>query len=153
MKIVLSRKGCDSAAGKLANVLLPNGAMMMLPIPEGRASSHPRTYQEINAGDQSLGLLIHDLSKGKIMPDTVAHLDPDLDKESVPRAPGWKPLFGQSGIAERHLQRMGIGPGDLFVFGVGSARLSYIMDDSATCPPTTAYMRSLAGCRWSNEST
>ncbi len=116
MKIVLSRKGCDSAAGKLANVILPDGTMAMLPIPEGRAGSHTRTYHHIMAGDHNLGALVHDLSNGRITPDTAAHLDPDLDARSVPRAPGWKPLFGQSGIAERHLQRMGVGSGDLFVF-------------------------------------
>ena len=116
MKLILSRKGCDSAAGKLANVILPSGTMAMLPIPEGRAGSHTRTYQEIVADDQSLGPLVYDLSKGTIAPDAPAHLDPDLDAGSVLRAPGWKPLFGQSGIAERHLQRMGVDIGDLFVF-------------------------------------
>lgn len=116
MKLILSRKGCDSAAGKLANVILPDGTMAMLPIPAQRAGSHTRTYQQIMVGDHNLGLLVHDLSKGTITPDAPAHLDPDLDVQSVPRAPGWKPLFGQSGIAERHLQRMGVGPGDLFVF-------------------------------------
>lgn len=116
MKIVLSRKGCDSAAGKLSNVILPPGTMAMLPIPEGRANSYTRTYGEITAGDHNLGALVHDLSKGSIDRDAPAHLDPDLDHGSVPRAPGWKPLFGQSGIAERHLQRMNVGSGDLFVF-------------------------------------
>jgi len=116
MKLILSRKGCDSAAGKLANVILPNGSMTMLPIPEGRAGSHSRTYQEIMAGEHNLGALVHDLSNGTIAPDAPAHLDPDLDMKSVPRAPGWKPLFGQAGIAERHLQRMGVSWGDVFVF-------------------------------------
>jgi hypothetical protein len=116
MKIVLSRKGCDSAAGKLANVVLPDGTIAMLPIPEGHTGSHARSYQHVNTGAQSLGPLVHDLSKGRITPNTLAHLDPDLDVGSVPRAPGWKPLFGQSGIAERHLQRMGVDVGDLFVF-------------------------------------
>jgi hypothetical protein len=90
--------------------------MAMLPIPEGRAGSYTRTYQQIVVGDYNLGSLVHDLSKGTIAPDAPAHLDPDLDVQSVQRASGWKPLFGQSGIAERHLQRMGIGSGDLFVF-------------------------------------
>jgi hypothetical protein len=116
MKLILSRKGCDSAAGKLANVILPDESMAMLPIPEGRASSHTRTYQDVNAGDYNLGALVHDLSNGTIAPNAPAHLDPDLDMRSVPRALGWKPLFGQSGIAERHLQRTGVGRGDLFVF-------------------------------------
>lgn len=116
MKIVLSRKGCDSAAGKLANVILPDGTLAMLPIPEGRAGSHTRTYGDIRVGDHNLGALVGDLSNGRITGNTPAHLDPDLDRRSVPRAPGWKPLFGQSGIAERHLQRMGVGQGDVFVF-------------------------------------
>ena len=34
----------------------------------------------------------------------------------MPRQPGWRPVFGQSGAAETHLQRQGVGPGDIFLF-------------------------------------
>lgn len=92
--------------------------MISLPIPE----THPqwltvtRPYQAIHAGDVNLGLLVADLTRRQIQPDAPAHLDPDLNAHSVPRLPGWKPLFGQAGAAEAHLQRRGVAAGDLFLF-------------------------------------
>src|SRR5215470_7476831 len=72
MKIILSRKGFDASVGKVASPIFPSGA------------------------------LVNDLTGGKIKPDTHAHLDPDLNKASIPRLAGWRPVFGQAGAAERH---------------------------------------------------
>lgn len=120
MKIILSRKGFDSAAGKVASPILPNGELCSLPIPGGE-SNRPIRYADIMAGDISLGTLVGDLTSGKrklekIGPDAEAHLDPDLRYSSIPREAGWKPIFGQDGAAESHLQRQGVSAGDLFVF-------------------------------------
>jgi len=65
---------------------------------------------------QSLGKVVHDLTRGRITPEMPAHLDPDLNAQSIPRLAGWKPLFGQAGAAERHLQNQGVGEGDVFLF-------------------------------------
>ena len=46
----------------------------------------------------------------------MCHLDPDLRKDVRDRLPGWKPAFGQSGIALAHLNNMGVSEGDLFLF-------------------------------------
>ena len=117
MKIILSRKGFDSACGGVASPILPDGRMVSLPIPEPRPGPEPRRYREIRAaGGVNLGALVRDLTRGRIRAADRAHLDPDLDVASVPRLPGWKPLFGQTGAAERHLQNQGVGPGDLFLF-------------------------------------
>src|SRR5262249_33090583 len=45
-----------------------------------------------------------------------AHLDPDLERSSRPRLPGWRPSLGQTGAASGHLSNQGVGPGDLFLF-------------------------------------
>jgi hypothetical protein len=49
--------------------------------------------------------------------EKVAHLDPDLRISTLPkRGRGWRPLFGQTGAAQSHLQNNEVGVGDLFLF-------------------------------------
>ena len=118
MKLILSRKGFDAANGRFPSPILPSGQLCSLPIPD----THPerqkslRRYAEIQTGDIPLGKLVADLSRGRIPPTTPTHLDPDLNTASVPRQTGWRPVFGQSGAAETHLRRQGVGPGDIFLF-------------------------------------
>jgi hypothetical protein len=116
MKIIFSRKGFDSGTGKVASPILPSGKLCSLPIPETLASVNPLRYQDILYDGQSVGTLVHDLTRGKILPGTPSHLDPDLNNASFPRRAGWKPAFGQVGAAERHLQNQCIGAGDVFLF-------------------------------------
>ena len=71
---------------------------------------------EIRLGSQPLGTIVNHLTQGKIQPDAIAHLDPDLNRDSIPRQVDLKPVFGQAGIAERHLQKEGVSEGDLFLF-------------------------------------
>lgn len=113
MKIVLSRKGFDSACGGAPSPLLPDGTMLSLPIPAAGAQ-HP--FRTIGKAGRRLGTLVEDLTRGRISQNTLAHLDPDLDRNSLPRLPGWRPAFGQTGAAATHLARCAIGPGDLFLF-------------------------------------
>lgn len=65
---------------------------------------------------QNLGGLVSKLTQRRIQPRCGAHLDPDLLADSLPRKRDWRPLFGQRGAALGHLQRQGIGLGDLFLF-------------------------------------
>lgn len=118
MKIILSRKGFDAANGRFPSPIFPDGALASLPIPETHPAGQKviRPYQAIQVGDVNMGKLVADLTRQQVQPSTPAHLDPDLNARSVPRSSGWKPLFGQAGAAEAHLQRMGIGEGDLFLF-------------------------------------
>jgi hypothetical protein len=116
MKIILSRKGFDSSTGKVASPILPSGKLCSLPIPETLTSENPLRYQDILYDGQSLGKLVHELTRGKIAPATPAHLDPDINIASVPRLPGWKAVFGQADAAESHLQNQGVGAGDVFLF-------------------------------------
>src|ERR1700733_4004030 len=112
MKIIFRRKGFDSSAGKKSSPIFPDGTMISLPIPN-KASTI--AYKDI-AGNvhASVGELGQDLAG---IPETHrAHLDPDLSPQSVLRVDGWRPLFGQEGAAESHLENQGIGPGDIFLF-------------------------------------
>ena len=112
MKLILSRKGFDSSSGGVPSPIFPDGTMISLPIPD-KAST--LAYKDI-AGNASasVGELVQDLA-GR--PQTHrAHLDPDLSSHSIPRRQGWRPLFGQEGAAERHLENQGVGPGDIFLF-------------------------------------
>lgn len=114
MKLILSRKGFDSGSGGCPSPIMPNGEMVSLPIPDKMA---PRTYAELNwAPGENMGDLIRDLAPIRVRSDHFAHLDPDLDPDTVARPEGWRPLFGQSGSSQSHLANCGIEAGDLFLF-------------------------------------
>lgn len=113
MKIVLSRKGFDSSNGGFPSPVLPDGTVVPLPIP---ARGSPTRFRDVRWGDSSLGALVEDLTRRRVRSDDRCHLDPDLQVGSLPRRPGWRPAFGQVDIAQRHLVREGVGPGDLFLF-------------------------------------
>jgi len=116
MKLILSRKGFDSSAGQCASPIFPSGELCSLPIPEPQPTRNAVCYQDIQIGNHTAGKLVADLTQGKITPRMSAHLDPDLVASHLPRPSGWKPLFGQAGAAEGHLQKSGVGPGDIFLF-------------------------------------
>jgi hypothetical protein len=112
MKLILSRKGFDSSAGGKPSPIFPDGTMISLPIPD---KASPIAYRDI-AGNQhaSVGELVKDLASRP--PAHRAHLDPDLSAHALPRLRGWRPLFGQEGAAEKHLENHNVGAGDVFVF-------------------------------------
>lgn len=101
MRIIFSRKGFDSAAGGGPSPIV-DGRPISLPIPAGAASQ--TTY-----GDLGLGELVAQASRGKLAAGDPCHHDPMF------RADGtcW---FGQCGAAQTHLERQGVGLGDVFVF-------------------------------------
>ena len=113
MKLILSRKGFDSSAGGVPSPIFPNGRMVSLPIPD---KSSPVTYGDISYEGGSLGSLVADLTGGRIPPHYRAHIDPDLVADSLPRLPGWRPIFGQTGQAQSHLRNNEVGSGALFLF-------------------------------------
>ena len=118
MKIILSRKGFDSSNGNVASPIFPSGEMCSLPVPEPKATItiQSKRYTEITFGKWSLGTIVHDLTQGEITGEAMAHLDPDINFDSIAREANWKPVFGQSGAAERHLQNHDVKEGDVFVF-------------------------------------
>ena len=98
MKIILSRKGFDSSNGGCASLIFPDVRIVSLPIPASRA---PTNFSDIGFNGPSVGQVVRDLSKGKVLPDSPTHLDPDLSTEALPRQDGWLPSFGQTGAAHR----------------------------------------------------
>ena len=117
MKIILSRKGFDSANGGCASPILSNtGEMFSLPIPEKFRPETSIRYSDIRAGNYTLDQFVRDLAPKKTIEMEFAHLDPDLSAASRIRPNGWKPLFGQARAAESHLQKHGVASGDLFLF-------------------------------------
>ncbi|WP_020410937.1 hypothetical protein [Hahella ganghwensis] len=113
MRIILSRKGFDSAAGGCPNPILPGGRLVPLPIPD---SLSPIKYQDIQFDEHNLGYLVNQLTKGRLRRSAGAHLDPDLVSAHYPRHTEWLPLLGQTGSAQGHLSRQGVSKGDIFIF-------------------------------------
>ena len=89
--------------------------MLSIPIPDKYSNI---AYNDIMGLDgRPIGDLVEKLTKGKIPRHYKAHLDPDLRKESLKkRKKGWRPIFGQTGGAQGHLENHKIAPGDLFLF-------------------------------------
>jgi hypothetical protein len=115
LKVILSRKGFDSSCGGAASPIYED-RLYSLPIPEPVRSAQTVRYGDIPADDHTLGEFVRDLTRGRMPASDFAHLDPDLRPEARPRGASWRPIFGQAGAAEAHLQSHGVGPGDLFVF-------------------------------------
>ncbi len=87
--------------------------MVSMPIPDKQS---PIRYQDIGWQEHNLGSLVAGLSAGRIPSTHLAHLDPDLSRESLQRSPGWRPIFGQTGAAQGHLRNNNVGSGDIFLF-------------------------------------
>jgi hypothetical protein len=113
MKLILSRKGFDSANGGCPSPIL-DGQLCSLPIPDPGA---PTRYSEISSfKGSSIAQIVEDLTRGRVGRSDGAHLDPDLRTDSIARAAGWRPIFGQAAAAQSHLARHEVGHGDLFLF-------------------------------------
>jgi len=121
MKIILSRKGFDSAYGGYPSPILPNGKMFSLPIP----SEDSLRYSDLRIGDLTYYDLMKDLKQKIRLGDgywhdlekeTRCHLDPDIYENTINREPSWKPCFGQIDAAQSHLENQRIGENDLFLF-------------------------------------
>lgn len=113
MKIIFSRKGFDSGSGGVPSPIFRDGRMLSLPIPDIHS---PIQYQDIIWNEYNLGEIVLSLTNGKIAPTWNAHLDPDLNIESINRLEGWKPVLGQTAAAQGHLQNNDIVEDDVFLF-------------------------------------
>lgn len=100
MKLVLSRKGFDSAAGGCPSPII-DGRLVTMPIPASGSSA--TTY-----ADLGLGPIVERITRGRIAGDGLCHHDPMFHEGEC--------LLGQCGAAQSHLDRHGIGPGDVFLF-------------------------------------
>ena len=124
MKVILSRKGCDSDFGGVPGVILPDDRIVYIPIPGDE-------FEEISYGDVNVGGGMGKISdiirqvgpnmrfngeRFQIMDDSKCHLDPDLNYFAYPRKDGWRGCFGQADAAQTVLRKADIKEGDLFLF-------------------------------------
>ena len=110
MKIILSRKGFDSANGGIVSPIFENGTMLTFPIP----SNDKDTYNDLQYQGVSYSSLLSDLKyKGGIH----CHIDPDLDQDRrVNKIQEWVPAFGQTSASSAYLKNIGVQKGDIFLF-------------------------------------
>jgi hypothetical protein len=117
VKLILSRKGFDSANGGVPSPIFPNGSMYSIPI---RQLGATKRYADLAKGDATagndIGTVVEHLTRGRVRAGDLVHFDPDLEASALPRGQGWRPCFGQTGAARSHLMGAGVGPGDLFLF-------------------------------------
>jgi|Deesub1362A_J573_1020465.scaffolds.fasta_scaffold00294_17 hypothetical protein len=124
MRVILSRKGFDVRYGGHPSPVLPDSRMISIPIP---SIEDVTTYEELtlNYGKYRtyydlMKELYHEIHlKGrpeKLKKDMKCHLDPDIYRDVVERQECWRPIFGQTGAAQSHLQNKGVGEGDIFLF-------------------------------------
>jgi hypothetical protein len=100
MRVIFSRKGFDSAAGKAPSPII-EGEPISLPIPTDRRS-------ETSYRLAGLGKIVEHMTKGRIGADNLCHEDPVFLNGR------W--AFGQTGAAQSHLEKNGVGVGDVFLF-------------------------------------
>jgi hypothetical protein len=100
MRVIFSRKGFDSAAGKAPSPII-DGVPISLPIPTERRSK--TTYRLVGLGD-----LVEQATKGRIGSDNLCHEDPVFSNGRC--------VLGQTGAAQSHLENTGVGVGDVFLF-------------------------------------
>lgn len=110
MKIILSRKGFDSANGGIVSPIFEDGTMISFPIPSGDTD----TYDSLYYNGIPYSKILHDLRyKG----GNHCHVDPDLDlSRRAKEIDGWFPAFGQRDAAASYLKNLGVAPGDIFLF-------------------------------------
>ena len=110
MKIILSRKGFDSANGGIVSPIFEDGTMISFPIPSGDTD----TYDSLYYNGIPYSKILHDLRhKG----GNHCHVDPDLDlSRRAKEIDGWFPAFGQRDSAASYLKNLGVAPGDIFLF-------------------------------------
>lgn len=102
MRIILSRKGFDTSAGGGPSPIV-NGVPLSLPIPDTKGLSRT-TYGALGFGEHAAKA-----SRGRIGAADLCHHDPMFLADG-------RCVFGQVGAAQTHLERQGVGLGDVFVF-------------------------------------
>lgn len=100
MKLVFSRKGFDSAAGKAPSPIV-GGRPISMPIPATRSSR--TTYQDLGLGD-----VVERITSRAIDRNHLCHHDPMFVGERC--------IFGQCDTAQSHLDNQSVGVGDVFLF-------------------------------------
>ena len=113
MKLILSRKGFDSAFGGKASPIFPDGTMFSLPIPD---SDSVVAYDDLVHAGINIGKVVADIKGDEAWRHERAGLNPDINVDSTQRSNGWRPICGQANKAETHLREQRVQEGDTFLF-------------------------------------
>ena len=114
MKVILSRKGFDSANGGILSPIFEDGTMLSFPIPGKEEKKDSIRYDELFCGNICLKKIMDDL---KYRGAECCHLDPDLVKERRGKPiQEWIPAFGQVNQSAAYLKNQHVSEGDLFLF-------------------------------------
>ena len=117
-KLIISRKGFDSGSGGCPSPIFPDGTMFSLPIP----SNDQVELNDLQHGDIDIANVVSGMTNGRIRRRDRVHLDPDLNfgayrrRTDRPAWQQWRGMLGQAGIARSHLNKQGVGSGDVFLF-------------------------------------
>ena len=117
-KLILSRKGFDSGSGGCPSPIFPDGSIFSLPIPSGDEEA----FADLQHGDVDIAEVVNGITNGRMNRRGRVHLDPDLNfdayrfRKDRPNWQQWRGMLGQAGIAQSHLNKQGIGSGDVFLF-------------------------------------
>ena len=114
MKVILSRKGFDSANGGIVSPIMEDGTLISFPIP----SDDKDTFDDLFYCGQAYSQILKDLGYKGSLDCPRCHVDPDLtiDRRAA-KIEGWRPIFGQVNSSAVYLRdTVGIKPGDLFLF-------------------------------------
>jgi hypothetical protein len=103
MKVVLSRKGFDSANGGIPSPIMPDGTMLSLPIP---LKDENAAYSDIQWNGMAYSDILHQLAPEKVFDK--CHLDPDIRNNRIEHIKEWVPAFGQRGSAEGKRRNAGV---------------------------------------------
>ncbi len=104
MRVILSRKGFDSANGGIASPIFEDGAMISFPIPSKLDNKY--TYEQLIYEKESYKKILKDLNYNGI---ESCHVDPDLDqKRRAKKISSWVPAFGQINSSARYLTNIGV---------------------------------------------
>lgn len=114
MKVILSRKGFDSANGGIMSPIFEDGTMLSFPIPSKGAEKDNIRYDELVCNGICLKELLDELG---YLGSEFCHLDPDLEKDRRrSQIQKWMPAFGQNNQSASYLKNRCISEGDLFLF-------------------------------------
>ena len=117
-KLILSRKGFDSGSGGCPSPIFPDGTMFSLPIP----SYDEEAFADLQHGDIDIASVVAGITNRRMSGLDLVHLDPDLNfdayryRKDRPAWQQWRGMLGQAGIAQSHLNKQGVGSGDIFLF-------------------------------------
>ena len=111
MKIILSRKGFDSANGGCPSPIMPDGTLLSMPIP---SDDDKEKYCDLEYKGIKYSDLLNQLKPKNGL--NHCHVDPDIRDNRIMKVPGWIPAFGQMSSAQGKLINAGVEKGDIFLF-------------------------------------